>query len=59
MTTYIATEDIYVARGVRAFSAGQAVPASVVENLGIQDKVASDRTKAAKAAAKDAADPTA
>jgi hypothetical protein len=54
MTTYIATEDIFVARGVRAFSQGDVVPASVVENLDIKDKVASDRTKAA-ASAKDAA----
>lgn len=54
-TTYIATEDIYVARGVRAFSKGDTVPASVVDNLGVQDKVASARTNAAKDAVTDAA----
>lgn len=53
-TTYIAITDIYVARGVRAFSQGETVPESVVENLGVQDKVASARTNAAKDAVKDA-----
>jgi hypothetical protein len=57
MTAYIATEDIYVARGVRAFSTGDTVPASVVENLGVQEKVSSSRTNAAKDAAAKAAPP--
>jgi hypothetical protein len=51
-TTYIATEDIYVAAGVAAFRKGNVVPAAVVENLGIKDKVASATTKAAQAAVK-------
>lgn len=54
-TTYIATQDIAVARGVLAFVKGDTVPASVVENLGLTSEVASSRTKAAAAAVKDAA----
>lgn len=50
MTTLIATQDIFVARGVRAFRKGDVVPPSVVENLGIRDKVASRKTKAAQTA---------
>jgi hypothetical protein len=54
-TTYIAIQDIYVARGVRAFSKGEVVPTSVVENLSLQSKVASQRTDAAKDAVQGAA----
>lgn len=46
----IATEDIFVARGVRAFAKGDAVPQSVIDNLGVQDKVSGENTKAAKEA---------
>jgi len=49
-TTYIAIDHIEVAPGVRAFSKGETVPVSVVENLKAHDKVVSDRTKAAKEA---------
>lgn len=56
-TTYIATEDIYLTRGVLAYVKGDVVPASAVENLGVQDQVASAATKAAKEAVKDAAKP--
>lgn len=55
MTNYIATEDIFVGPHVRAFRKGDVVPESVIENLGVQDKVASERTKAATAAKADAA----
>ncbi len=55
-TTYIATADIYAARGVLAFRKGDVVPASAIENLGAQDKVASDRTKAAQAVVRDVAE---
>ena len=46
-TTYIATENIFAAPGVLAFTKGTVVPVSVVENLKVHDKVASTRTKAA------------
>ena len=46
-TQYIATEHIYAAPGVLAFTKGQVVPADAVENLKATDKVASARTKAA------------
>lgn len=46
---YRATVDIFVAPGVRAFRPGEIVPASVIENLGIQSKVAKQGTKAAAA----------
>lgn len=49
-TRYIATENIYAAAGVLAYNKGSIVPPSAVENLNAQDKVASDRTKAAKVA---------
>lgn len=49
-TTKIATEDIQVAPGVYAFRKGDVVPASVVDSLGIKDKVDSESTKAATAA---------
>lgn len=52
---YIATEDIYAAPGVKAYNAGDEVPASAVENLGAKDKVASPRTKAAQTAVKESA----
>lgn len=47
-TVYIATDNIEAAPGVLAFAKGSVVPASAVENLKAQDKVASDRTKAAR-----------
>jgi hypothetical protein len=51
----IATQDIYVAAGICAFRKGAVVPASALENIpGAKDKVASERTKAAQAALKDA-----
>ena len=49
-TIYIATKNIYAAPGVLAFAKGNVVPASAVENLKAQDKVASQRTKAGQAA---------
>lgn len=49
-TVYIATEDIAVAPNVYAFRRGDTVPASVVKSLKIEDKVASEKTKAAAAA---------
>jgi hypothetical protein len=58
-TTYIATQDIYAAPGVLAFTKGTVVPVSVVENLKAHDKVASDRTKAAAEAVKVATAPEA
>lgn len=54
-TTHIATEDIWAAPGVLAFTKGQVVPASAIENLNARDKVASSRTKAAGTAVKEAA----
>lgn len=53
----IATEDIFVARGVRAFTAGSVVPDSVVKALGIESKVAGQNTKAAAEAVKAPAKP--
>ncbi|WP_394620948.1 hypothetical protein JNUCC0626_18195 [Lentzea sp. JNUCC 0626] len=57
-TRYIATQDIYAAPFVRAYRKGDEVPASAVETLACQDKVASERGKAtattAKTTAKDA-----
>lgn len=53
-TRHIATADIYAAPGILAFRKGDEVPASAVENLGAQDSVASDRTKAAETARKEA-----
>lgn len=52
--TRIAIQDIFISPGVRAFRAGDSVPDSVVDNLGIQDKVASPRAKSAQAAVKEA-----
>lgn len=52
---YVATENIYAAPHVLAYRKGDAVSASAVEALGAIDKVASDRTKAAHEAVKDAA----
>jgi len=46
-TVHIATENIYAAPGILAFTKGMVVPADAVENLKVQDKVASQRTKAA------------
>ena len=54
--THIATQDIYAARGVLAFRRGDVVPDSAVENLGAQDKVASERTKAAQAVVREVAE---
>lgn len=48
--TYRATADIYVARGVRAYSVGDVVPDDAVKNLGVSDKVAKENTTAAKKA---------
>lgn len=49
-TLHIAVENIYAAPGVLAFTKGQVVPADAVTNLKAQDKVASQRSKAAQAA---------
>ena len=54
-TRYIATADIAAAPGVFAFRKGDVVPASAVENLKAHDKVASERTKAAKEVVKEQA----
>lgn len=51
-TTYIATDDIYAAPGVLAFTKGSVVPVSAVENLKAHELVASDRTKTAAEAIK-------
>ncbi len=51
-TTYIATDDIYAAPGVLAYTKGSVVPVSAVENLKVHELVASDRTKAAAEAVK-------
>lgn len=51
-TRHIATEDIYAAPGVLAYTKGSEVPASAIENLKVQDKVASASSKAAKEAVK-------
>lgn len=56
--TYRATVDIFVAPGVRAFRPGEVVPAEVIENLGIQTKVAKEGTKAAQAALPSTGTPT-
>ena len=56
-TVYIATQNIEAAPGVLAFTKGQVVPASAVENLKAYDKVASERTKAAKAAIQETTTP--
>ncbi|MDT8915758.1 hypothetical protein [Amycolatopsis sp. PS_44_ISF1] len=56
-TRYTAKTDIYAAPGVLAYLAGQEVPASAVENLSAQDKVAAARQTgpaAVKGAAKEA-----
>lgn len=58
-TTRIATQDIYAAPGVLAFTRGSVVPASVVENLKAHDLVASPRTKAATEAVQAATAPEA
>lgn len=55
--TYIAIEDIYVARGVLAYAKGNVVPDSAVANLDAKDLVRSEGTKAAKEAVQDAAKP--
>lgn len=49
-TVYIATQDIYAAPGVLAYTKGSVVPGSAVENLKAQESVASNRTKAAREA---------
>lgn len=52
---YVATEDLFVARGVRAHNKGDVVPAANVKANGWEDKVARPTTKAAKDAKADAA----
>lgn len=54
-TNYIATQDIYVSRGVCAHRKGDTVPAANVETNGWADKVARPSTKAAKDAVADKA----
>ncbi len=51
--TVRATQDIYAAPGVLAYRKGDIVPDSAVTNLGVQDKVAGEKTKAVAEAVKD------
>lgn len=54
-TTYVATEDIFAAPGVRAFRKGDVVPSDIAALPEVKDKVASSSTKAAQEAVKEVA----
>ncbi len=51
--TVRATQDIYAAPGVLDYRKGDIVPDSAVKNLGAEDKVAGEKTRAVAEAVKD------